>query len=100
MLLGKDLLSPIALVWSHMLYSEFLPSSLHAVVSLTFSLSGSPLSHSSLAILCNGTVCSPELHLFSVKWLEQGEWAAFIPAACVQNFTQRGSKSQPTKQIM
>lgn len=73
-----------------LLYSEFLPSSLHAVISESFPLSGSPLSHSSLGILCSGTVCSPELHLFSVKWLEQGEWAAFIPAAlCAELYTKR-----------
>lgn len=50
----------LSLLWSghsscSLLYSEFLPSSLHAVFALTFSLSGSLLSHSSLAILCNGT---------------------------------------------
>lgn len=78
---------------------NYLPSSLHAVASVILSLSGSPLPHSSLSILCNGTVCSPELHLFSVKCSEQGEWAAFIPAACAQNLTQRGNKSQITKHI-
>lgn len=96
----------LPLFWSghsscSLLYSEFLPSSLDAVFALTFSLSGSLLSHSSLAILCNGTNS-----LFSKASSIQCEVArarcmgSFHAWACAQNFTQRGSKSQPTKQIM
>lgn len=61
-----------------------------------------PLFHSPLAALCSGRNCSfsRKLYLFSVKWLEQGECAALIPAVWVQNLAQIGSKSQPIKQII
>lgn len=73
-----------------------------AVGSPAFRFVASPLSHSSSAALCDGRNLpfSRELCLLNVKWLEQGEWAAFIPAVWVQILTQIGSKSQPIKQII
>lgn len=96
----------LPLLWSghssrSLLHSEFLPSSLHAVVFQTFSLSDSPPSHSSLAIFCNGTnSLFSRASSIQCEVVRARRMGSLHSCSLLTELYKRDSKSQPTKQIM